>query len=167
MLGPRIEGVLDLDHTFMSMAVLAAQRSKDPNTQVGACLVDKDNRIIGTGYNGFPRGIPSDVLPWDRDKPDPVDNKYLHIGHAEENAVDNCDRTRIYKSKMYCTLHPCNKCAIRIIQNQIDEVIYLSDKYHDLPEFVVARKLFVFGGVKTRLFVPSMDIITVDLRANV
>ena len=153
MIGPG-KDFWNIDDTFMSMAIIMSMRSKDPNTQVGACLIDKDNRIIGTGYNGFPRGIPHDALPWDKEGK-PEDTKYLYVGHAEENAVDNCDRTRIYSSRLYVTLYPCNKCAVRIIQNQIQEVIYLSDKYHNESECIASRRMFVLAGVKTRQFVPQ------------
>lgn len=153
----------NLDDTFMSLAIVTSMRSKDPNTQVGACLVDNNNRLIGTGYNGFPRDIPNNALPWDREG-ELVDTKYLYVGHAEENAIDNCDRTRLTDSKLYVTLFPCNRCAIRIIQNQISEVIYLSDKYHDKPEFVASRKMFMLSGIKVRQFVSSVGSFEVNLR---
>ena len=162
MLGPR-EDFLCKDDTFMAIAVVSAKGSKDPNTQVGACLVDEDNRVIGTGYNGFPRDIPNNLLPWDRDG-DLEDTKYAYVGHAEENVIDNCDDSRIYNSRLYVTLHPCNHCAGRIIQKQIKEVIYLSDKYQNTPECIAARRMFALAGVKTRQFVPEVDEITIDLR---
>jgi len=162
MLKPR-EDWLGVDDTFMSIALLVAMRSKDPNTQVGACLIDKDNRVIGTGYNGFPRDISSYDLSWDRCACKPENTKYLYIGHAEENAIDNCDRTRIHNSKLYVTLFPCNKCAIRIIQNKIQEVIYLSDKYHNTPECIASRKMFKLSKVKLRKFKSNVDTILTKL----
>lgn len=162
MLGPR-EDCLNIDDTFMSIALIVSMRSKDPNTQVGACLVDQDNRIIGTGYNGFPRDISNYDLPWDRYCCNKEDTKYLYVGHAEENAIDNCDRTRINNSKLYVTLFPCNKCAIRIIQNKIQEVIYLSDKYHDTPECIASRKMFGLSKVKLRQFKCNANAILAKL----
>ncbi|KKL92216.1 hypothetical protein LCGC14_1886900 [marine sediment metagenome] len=160
MLGPR-DDFLNKDDTFMAMAILTSMDSKDPNTQVGACLVSEDNRVIGTGYNGFPRDIPSNLLPWDKEG-SLEDTKYAYIGHAEENVVDNCDDSRIYGSRLYVTLHPCNRCAIRIIQNKIKEVIYLSDKYHDISECIAARRMFVLAGIKTRQFKSEREKIVID-----
>jgi dCMP deaminase len=162
MLGPRTD-YINTDDTFMLIAMIVAMRSKDPNTQVGACLVDKDGRIIGTGYNGFPRDISHDALPWDRCGCNPEDTKYMYVGHAEENAIDNCDRTRIYGSTLYVTLFPCNKCAIRIIQNKIREVVYLSDKYHDTSECVASRKMFDLAKIKVRQFKPNSNAILMRL----
>jgi len=148
------------DDVFMAICLLMAQRSKDPNTQVGACLVDNYNRLIGTGYNGFPRGI--DCLPWDRDGA--YDNtKYAYIIHAEENAIDNCDKHRLKDSTLYVTLYPCNKCAAKIIQNQITQVVYLNDQYHDKPEWKAARKLFKLAKIKVRKFIPKQSKFKLNL----
>jgi dCMP deaminase len=150
----------------MLKALVTARRSKDPSTQVGAELVDKNNIPIGSGYNGFPRDIPSDALPWDREG-DPLYTKYMYMCHAESNAIDNsdCGRERLEHSKLYSTLFPCNECAKRIIQNGIKEVIYLSDKYHDKDAFVAARKMFELSGVYTRQLVYSTPkIITIELK---
>ena len=162
MLGPRKDN-LSKDDIYMAVAKLVAKDSKDPNTQVGACLVSEDNRVIGTGYNGFPRDIPSDSLPWDREG-SPEDTKYLYVAHAEENVIDNCDKTRIYGSKLYVTLFPCQKCAIRIINNKIKEVIYMEDIYKDKPEFIASRRLFTLAGVKIRQFKASTEQIVIDLK---
>jgi len=163
MLGPR-DDFLCKDDIFMGIAKLVSRDSKDPNTQVGACLVDSDNRIIGTGYNGFPRDIPNTSLPWDRDGKF-EDTKYPYVAHAEENVIDNCDRTRIHNSKLYVTLYPCNKCAIRLINNKISEVIYLHDTYHDKPEWIAARKMLTLAGIKTRQFKCCTEEIVIDLRS--
>ncbi len=164
MLGPR-KNYLCKDDTFMAVAVLFADDSKDPNTQVGACLVDKDNRVIGVGYNGFPRDIPSNVLPWDREG-NYEDTKYAYVVHAEENAIANCDKSRIHGSRLYVTLHPCNKCAIHIIQNRISEVIYLNDKYHDSSECIAARRLFALAGIKVRQLESKRKRIIIDLKST-
>jgi dCMP deaminase len=162
MLGPRKE-FLCWDDAFMAIAKIMANRSKDPNTQVGACIVDKFNHIVGTGYNGFPQSIDNDKLPWDRDGK-PINTKYLFVGHAEENAIDNSDKSRIYQSRIYVTLFPCNACAIRIINNRIKEVIYLKDTYHDSDSCKAARKMFKLAGVTTRQFKPEIKEVLIDLR---
>lgn len=107
---------------FMGVAKLASQRSKDPNTQVGACII-KDNKILGIGYNGFPTGCSDDKFPWT--KPE----KYLYVCHAEANALINVNNFNLLKeSTMYCTLFPCNECAKLIIQVGIKKIIYIQEK---------------------------------------
>jgi len=160
MLGPR-EDYLCWDDTFMAIADIMSQKSKDPSTRVGCCVVDSKNHIVGTGYNGFPTNIPNDALPWDREGP-PLETKYLYVAHAEENAIDNSDKYRLEGSRIYVSLFPCNSYAIRIIQNGIKEVIYLSDKYHDSDACVASRKMFDLSGVKTRKFVPQKDKIEIN-----
>jgi dCMP deaminase len=163
MLGPR-EDYLCWDDTWMTVAKAFAERSKDPSTQVGACIVDTNNHIAGLGYNGFPRDCDNYALPWDR-VGDPLDTKYLYICHAESNAIDNGDAGKIPGSRIYVTLYPCNECAQRIIQNKIVEVIYLSDKYHDTDEATAARKMFKLAGVKTRQFKCEREEVIIDLRS--
>jgi dCMP deaminase len=133
----------------MGLAVWMSERSKDPNTQVGACIVDNYNIPVGLGYNGFPRKCKDTLLPWDREG-DFLDTKYPYVAHAEENAIDNSSCDDLHGCRIYCTLFPCNRCAIRIIQNGIIEVVYLSDEYHDEDMCVASRKLFDLAGVKTR-----------------
>jgi len=162
MLGPR-KDFLCKDDVFMAVAITMARLSKDPNTQVGACIVDANNRIVGTGYNGFPCGIDNSKLPWDRDGK-PYDTKYLYVGHAEENAIDNSEKSRICNSRIYVTLFPCNACAIRIIQNRIKEIIYMSDIYHDTDSCKASRRMFKLAGIKARKFKPEKDEIIIDLR---
>ena len=162
MIGPR-ENYTCWDDTWMGVAKLFAQRSKDPNTQVGACIVDENNHIVGLGYNGFPRNCDSNCLPWDREG-DPLDTKYLYVCHAESNSIDNGDNDKISGSKIYTTLFPCNECAKRIVQNKIVEVIYFSDKYHDTDECVAARKIFKMAGVSTRQFKCEREEITINLK---
>jgi len=137
---------LSWDETFMQMAYLIAQRSKDPNTQTGAVIVDKNNIIVGLGYNGFPRGCSDDELPWKRDG-NTCDTKYAYVVHAEANAVFNSNKpTR--GGKLYCTLFPCNECAKILIQNGIKEIIYGEDKYHDDDIWKASRKMLEMAGVK-------------------
>jgi len=165
MLGPR-KDFLEWDEFWMAKALLSAQRSKDPNTQVGAYIVSENNTPVASGYNGLPRHIPNHILPWDREG-GWKDTKYPYICHAEANAIDNsnCSKYELSRSKMYVTLFPCNECSKRIIQNGIREVIYLSDKYHDTDESRVSRKLFVLAGVKTRqLIYDTPKIITIELK---
>ncbi len=139
------------DEFFMGVAVLAAQRSKDPNTQVGACLVNDKNRIIGVGYNGFPNGCSDDELPWGS-VGKPLDIKYLYVVHAEQNCLTN-STSCTDNSTIYVTLFPCNECAKQIIQSGVKEVCYLEDKYHDRDLTIAARKMFDLSGVKYRQFI--------------
>lgn len=138
------------DECFMQMAHLIAQRSKDPSTQAGAVIVDKDNIVVGLGYNGFPRGCSDEKLPWDREG-DFLDTKYAYVVHAEENAVYNANKdTR--DGILYCTLFPCNECAKTTIQSGIKEIVYANDKYHDEDPWVASRKMLDMAGVKYRQY---------------
>ena len=139
------------DECLMRMARLIAQRSKDPSTQAGAVIVDANNVIYGLGYNGFPRGVDSESLPWDREG-DFLNTKYAYVCHAEENAVYNANGP-VKNCKIYCTLFPCNECAKTLIQNGVKEVIFESDKYHDVPAFTASRKLLDLAQVKYRQYV--------------
>lgn len=145
------EDYLNWDEYFMSIAKLTAGRSKDPNTQVGACIVSNDNRVLSTGYNGAPNNFSDDLFPWSR-KGDVLETKYLYVCHAEANAIDNY---RGYKkefegARIYVDLFPCNECAKRIIQSGIKEVIYLSDKYQETDSTKASKKMFDICGVKYR-----------------
>lgn len=144
------------DEFFMAAAILAAKRSKDPNTQTGAVIINPDNRIIATGYNGFPNGC-KDAFPWERVADDKLDTKYPYVVHAEVNAVMNATTSTV-GSRMFCTLFPCNECAKVIIQAGIKEVIYLSDKYHDHDFSIAARRLFDAAGVEYKQYVNLFDI---------
>lgn len=137
------EGYLDWDTYFMSVAMLSAMRSKDPNTQVGACIVDKNNRILSIGYNGTPNGYDDDNFPWDREG-NPLETKYLYVVHAERNAVLNYRGSRkdLEGAKIYVDLFPCNECAKEIVQCGIKEVIYLSDKYANTDGTIASKKIF-------------------------
>lgn len=140
----------DWDETFMQMCKVIANRSKDPNTQNGACIVNDKNIVIGLGYNGFPRGCGDSDLPWKREGSF-CDTKYAYVVHAEENAVLNSN-AKTESARMYCTLFPCNECAKVIIQKGIKEIIYESDKYHDDDIWKVSRKMFDMAGVTYRQY---------------
>lgn len=139
---------LNWDEYFMGIAKLSAMRSKDPSTQVGACIVSNDNRILSIGYNGTPNGYADDVFPWDR-KGDRLNTKYLYVCHGEMNAVLNYrgSRHELEGAKIYVDLFPCNECAKIIIQSGIKEVIYLDDKYRDSENNIASRRLFDECGV--------------------
>ena len=145
------KGYLSWDEYFMSVARLTSKRSKDPNTQVGACIVSNDNRILSIGYNGTPNGFEDEVFPWDREG-EPLDTKYLYVCHAEMNAIINYrgSRKELENAKVYVDLFPCNECAKIIIQSGIKEVIYLSDKYASQDSFIASKRLFDACGVKYR-----------------
>jgi dCMP deaminase len=149
MISPR-QNYISWDECFMRMAHVIAERSKDPSTQAGAVIVDQNNVVVGLGYNGFPRGIDSTTFPWER-AGGFLETKYAFVCHAEENAVYNSNNTT-KKCKIYCTLFPCNECAKTLIQNGIVEVIYESDKYHNMDAFVAARRLFDAVGIKYRQY---------------
>lgn len=140
--------VLTWDEYFMSIALVAGLRSKDPNTQVGACIANADNHIIGTGYNGWPKDIPHDTFSWQREGR-LLETKYPYVVHAELNAILNSIR-RLDGCRIYVPLFPCNECAKAIIQAGIREVIYMEDKYFDQDAFKASRTLFLTAGVKMR-----------------
>lgn len=156
------------DDYFLSVAFLSAQRSKDPSTQVGACIVDPDNRIVGIGYNGFPRGCDDDSLPWGREIPrggSELDTKYPFVCHAEMNAILNKNQASIKECRMYVALFPCNECAKLIIQSGIKEVIFYSDKHHAKSPFVASRKLLDLAGVTYRQHTPKHAQVVIDFAA--
>ena len=134
------------DDYFMGVALLASQRSKDPSTRVGACIIDSSNRILSTGYNGFPQGCSDDEFPWNRDE-SLGETKYQFVVHAELNAILNARGKSLEGSKLYVALFPCNECAKAIIQAGIKEVIYLSDKYHDTPSVIASRRMLNSAGI--------------------
>ena len=139
---------INWDEYFMGIAMLAARRSKDPNTQVGACIVSDDNIIISTGYNGMPKGCSDDEFPWDRKGENDAATKYPYVVHAELNAILNASGRDLRGSRIYVALFPCNECAKAIIQCGIKEVMYLSDKYHDTMMNLVSKRMLDAAGVK-------------------
>ena len=138
---------INWDEYFMGIALLSAERSKDPNSQVGACIVSEDNKILSIGYNGFPRGCSDDEISWEREG-DFQNTKYPYVCHAELNAILNYTGTTMKKSRIYVSLFPCNECAKAIIQAGIQEVIYKDDKYKDTDAIVVSKRMFDMSGVK-------------------
>lgn len=149
MTGKR-EDCISWDEYFMGVACLAAQRSKDPNSQVGCCIVSDDNKILSMGYNGFPRGCSDDEFPWNRDNADtdPYNAKYFYVTHSELNAILNYRGGSLEGSKLYVTLFPCNECTKAIIQSGIKTVIYDSDKYADTPSTKAAKRMMDAVGIK-------------------
>lgn len=131
---------LSWDEYFMAIALLSAERSKDPSTQVGACVANDQNKIVGVGYNGFPLGCSDDILPWDRTG-DFLSTKYPYVCHAELNAVLNAISTDLRNCRIYVGLFPCNECTKVIIQAGISEIIYLSDKYKDTDQVKASKRM--------------------------
>ena len=136
------------DEYFMGIAMLSAMRSKDNNSQVGACIVSPENKILSLGYNGMPIGCADDDMPWEREGENPLDTKYMYVCHAELNAILNNAHGNLKGARIYVTLFPCNECTKALIQSGIGEVIYLSDKYHDTPASVASRRMMKMAGIK-------------------
>ena len=145
---------INWDEYFMGIALLTAMRSKDPSSQVGACIVSPENKILSLGYNGMPIGCDDDAMPWEREG-DPLDTKYMYVCHAELNAILNSAHNNLKGARVYVTLFPCNECAKAIIQSGISEVVYYGDKYHDPDSSVAARFMFKKAGVRLTASTPS------------
>eukprot|EP00210_Caulerpa_lentillifera_P004290 g4093.t1 len=145
----------------MAVAFLSAQRSKDPNRQVGSCIVDEKDVILGIGYNGFPRGCPDTRLPWaKRSKTEnPLETKYPFVVHAEANAILNKNNADLSNSRIFVTLFPCNECAKLLIQAGIKEVIYHEEKEgKDAEMYEASKMMFHMAGIKTRKYVANKKI---------
>ena len=155
---------LTWDEYFMGIAKLSSMRSKDPSTQVGACIVSSDNRILSIGYNGAPNGFEDKYFPWDREGNN-LETKYPYVCHAEMNAILNFRGSKkdLEGAKIYVDLFPCNECAKLIIQSGIKEVIYLSDKYAHQDNFIASKKLFDSCGVTYRQIELSGQQVKLDL----
>lgn len=151
------------DEYFMGVAMLAARRSKDPSTQVGACIVSPENIIISTGYNGLPNGCSDDEYPWDRQG---GQTKYPYVVHAELNAILNASGRDLRGSRLYVALFPCNECAKAIIQAGVREVLYLSDKYASSEATRASKRMLDSAGVQYRQLDPKTKTITLELRAD-
>ena len=139
---------MNWDDYFMNVAILSAERSKDPNTKVGAVIVNEDKRIVGIGYNGFPNGCSDLEFPWAREGAY-EDTKYAYVVHAEENAILNSTHS-LKGASIYVSLFPCNECAKKIIQSGIREIVYLSDKYNGTATDIASKRMLKASGVKTR-----------------
>ena len=139
------------DEYFMTIALLSAKRSKDPSTQVGACIVDNENKVVSIGYNGMPRHCDDTKLTWE--KGEDLNNKYLYVCHAEFNAILNTrDGSHLNGCKIYVTLFPCNECAKAIIQSGIKEIIYMDDKYAKTDGVIASKKMLDACGVTYRKY---------------
>ena len=145
------EDYLSWDEYFMGIALLSSMRSKDPSTQVGACIVNSEKRILSMGYNGMPRCCSDDEFPWGKEE-NPLDSKYLYVCHAELNAILNCASGNVRGCTVYTTLFPCNECAKAIIQSGIAEVVYMSVKYSDSDSVLASKRMFTTAGVKFRKY---------------
>ena len=156
------EDYIGWDTYFMGVAMLSAQRSKDPNTQVGACIVSQDNKILSLGYNGAPNGYDDEHMPWDREG-DFINTKYAYVCHAELNAILNNKGSRLEESRIYVDLFPCNECAKAIIQSGIKEIIYKSDKYNGTEGNIVSKNMLDYCGVKYRKYDEKNIEIKLDL----
>lgn len=142
---------LKWDEYFMGIASLSALRSKDPSTQVGACIVDSDHKVVSIGYNGMPRGTSDEAFPWGHGEG--LESKYLYVCHAEFNSILNTrNGSALSGCAIYVTLFPCNECAKAIVQVGIKEVVYLSDKHADDVIYQASRKIFEAAGVKVRQY---------------
>ncbi|MGM9969507.1 MAG: deoxycytidylate deaminase [Anaeroplasma sp.] len=137
------------DEYFMGVAILSAKRSKDPSTQVGACVVNQDKRIIGIGYNGFPKGCNDDEYPWGKSDDDKLNTKYPYVVHAEANAILN-STTSLKNATIYVTLFPCNECAKLIIQSGVKQIVYMCDKYRSTESNIASRKMLDSAGITYR-----------------
>lgn len=142
------------DEYFMGVAKLAALRSKDPNSQVGSCIVSQDNKILSIGYNGFPRGCSDDEYPWAREG-EALDTKYIYVTHSELNAILNYRGGSLEGSKLYVSLFPCNECSKAIIQCGIKEIIYADDKYADTAGVIASKRMLNSAGVHYRRYIPT------------
>lgn len=161
-LNKKREDFINWEEYFMATAFLAAKRSKDPSSQVGACIVNEENKIVGIGYNGFPIGCDDDKFPWSRDASDPMKSKYTFVCHAEVNAILNKNGSDVKNCTLYVGLFPCNECAKIVIQSGIKEVVYMSDKHRDKPHTKASKLMFDTVGVKYRQFVPKKNQIVID-----
>ena len=135
------------DEYFMGVAMLSGMRSKDPNTQVGACIVSQDNKILSMGYNGFPIGCSDDEFPWAREG-DPLENKYFYSTHSELNAILNYRGGSLEGAKLYVTLFPCNECAKASSQCGIKTIVDDSDKYEHTPSVIASKRMLTSAGVE-------------------
>lgn len=156
------EDYITWDEYFMGVAMLSGHRSKDPNSQVGCCIVSADNKILSMGYNGMPRGCSDDEFPWSREG-DPLDTKYVYVVHSELNAILNYRGGNLEGSKLYVSLFPCNECAKAIIQSGIKEVIYDSDKYGKTDAVRASKMMFDRAGVHYRQYNRTGRTISIEV----
>ena len=151
------------DEYFMGVAKLSGMRSKDPNSQVGCCIVSQDNKILSMGYNGFPRGCSDDLFPWVREGESSLDTKYFYVVHSELNAILNYRGGSLEGAKLYVSLFPCNECAKAIIQCGIGEVIYDCNKYADTHSVLASMRMLESAGVKLHQYQRTGRKIEIEL----
>ena len=151
------ENYISWDEYFMGIAMFSAERSKDNSSQVGACIVNNNNKIVSVGYNGMPIGCCDDEMPWEREGNSALDTKYPFVCHAELNAILNSNTTSLSGCAIYVTLFPCNECAKAIIQSGIKKVIYCSDKYADTDGVKASKILFEKCGVEIKQYIAKLD----------
>lgn len=149
-MGDKRKDYISWDEYFMGVALLSGMRSKDPGTQVGACIVSQDNKILSMGYNGFPKGCDDDDFPWARTAETANETKYPFVTHAELNAILNYRGGSLEGAKIYVALFPCNECAKAIIQSGIREIIYYDNKYADSDATKASQRMFLLTGVTCR-----------------
>ena len=157
------EDYISWDEYFMGVAFLSAQRSKDPSTQVGACIVSRDNKILSMGYNGLPIGCSDDDFPWEKTDDTPDHSKYYYSTHSELNAILNYRGGSLDGTKLYVTLFPCNECAKACIQAGIRTIIYADDKYADTPGVIASKRMLDAAGVTYRPYRHTGREITLKL----
>lgn len=153
---------LNWDSYFMGISILSGMRSKDPNTQVGACIVSEDNKILSMGYNGFPMGCSDDEYPWDREG-GMLETKYAFVTHAELNAILNYRGGSLQGSRLYVSLFPCNECAKAIIQAGIKSIVYADDKYDGTEGNVASKMMLKSAGVTFEKYNPAGKKIEIDI----
>ena len=163
-MGEKRQDYISWDEYFMGVAMLSGMRSKDPNTQVGACIVSQDNKILSMGYNGFPKGCDDDEFPWARTG-ESNETKYPFVTHAELNAILNYRGGSLEGAKIYVALFPCNECAKAIIQSGIRKIVYLSDKYETSDSTLASKRMLKEAGVEFEPLVTERKELTISLRA--
>lgn len=156
------EDYISWDEYFMGVAKLSGLRSKDPSTQVGACIVSEDNKILSMGYNGFPKGCSDDEFPWNREG-DPLNSKYFYSTHSELNAILNYRGGSLEGAKLYVSLFPCNECAKAIIQAGIKTIVYDSDKYDGTPAVIASKRMLDAAGVRYYRYTRTMREVVLEL----
>lgn len=152
------ENYISWDSYFMGVAKLSALRSKDPSTQVGACIINEDKRIVAIGYNGLPKGFDDKEFSWDREG-SYLNTKYPYVVHAEANAILNATQN-LKGSSLYVTLFPCNECMKLIAQSGIKEIIYESNKDSGKDFNLASIKIMEAANIKSRKI--TTESITLD-----
>lgn len=162
-MGDKRKDYITWDEYFMGVSKLSGLRSKDPNTQVGACIVSQDNKILSMGYNGFPMGCSDELFPWAREGASELDTKYAFVTHSELNAILNYRGGTLEGTKLYVSLFPCNECAKAIIQAGIKTIVYDSDKYDGTPLNLASKKMLEAAGVECRKYEPTGREVILEL----